>query len=365
MDAPATLEWIAPDAPDGPDASQARALASWGRAHGVKLVTPRDERPPALPVDESVAEDVEKLLEHARDAISARDGEAVDRALATAEAALRAHPELRQGSWLMAEVERVKATRWRRVPPVDVTAAERAWQRAEALDGGRVTGVGEEPARTSAAAATLTLDLTPDPTSDPAPERAPGAQAWLDGEPVHGGVAPTRAGPHALVVTWNDTPVWAAWIDVPAGSSSLRVVAPAPPPCSADDLGRARLHRASRAPLDAHGVDASAVRCTQWVAAAPAAQPDAVRIAMCEAHACGPLVEWRWRAPSPAAWAWTPPPDRTTATAATGGGWPSWATWGLVGAGAVIATGVVVLATGVLQPAPTETRFVSGGIKAQ
>jgi hypothetical protein len=346
MDSPATLEWIAPDTPDGPDASQARALAGWERAHGVKLVTPRDERPVALPVDESVGEDVEKLLERARDAVSARDGEAIDRALATAEATLRAHPELPQGSWLMAEVERVRATRWRRVPPVDVTAADRAWQRAEALDGGRVAGVGEEPARTGAAAATLTLDLTPDSTSEP----VPGTQARLDGEPVHGGVVPTRAGPHALVVTWNDAPVWAAWIDVRPGSSSLRVVAPAPPPCSTDDLGRAHLH--SRA------VDSDA----QWIAAAPAAEPDAVRVAMCEAHACGPLVEWRWRAPSPTTWAWTPPPDRG---AATRGGWPSWATWGLVGAGAVIATGVVILATGVLQPAPAETRFISGGIKAQ
>jgi hypothetical protein len=36
-----------------------------------------------------------------------------------------------------------------------------------------------------------------------------------------------------------------------------------------------------------------------------------------------------------------------------------------VGAGAILATGVVLLATGALQPAASETRFVSGGVKAQ
>jgi hypothetical protein len=69
------------------------------------------------------------------------------------------------------------------------------------------------------------------------------------------------------------------------------------------------------------------------------------------------LIEWN--AAAPANWTWTPPPQHP------GGGWPTWATWGLVGAGAVIATGVVLVASGALQAAPTETRFVSGGIKVQ
>jgi hypothetical protein len=48
-------------------------------------------------------------------------------------------------------------------------------------------------------------------------------------------------------------------------------------------------------------------------------------------------------------------------------GWPAWATWGLVGAGAAIATGIVVLATGAVGHAapPAETRYVIGGIKTQ
>ena len=42
-----------------------------------------------------------------------------------------------------------------------------------------------------------------------------------------------------------------------------------------------------------------------------------------------------------------------------------WTAWGLVGVGVAVATGVIIMASGALQPAPSETRFVSGGIKKQ
>ena len=79
-----------------------------------------------------------------------------------------------------------------------------------------------------------------------------------------------------------------------------------------------------------------------------------MKCATCEPGRCGPLLEWKAES-----WTWAPPtqPERH--------GWPTWATWGLVGAGAVVATGVVVLATGALHSSPAETRFVSGGVKSQ
>lgn len=338
MDAPATLVWIAPEPPDGP---QSRALSTWARTHGVVLVAPRDERPPALPVDEAIVDAVETLLDGARDALTARDGDALDRVLSSAESMLRAHPELPQAAWLMAEVQRARAAGLRRIAPVDGSrqAADRAWQQAEALDGGRVPGLGEQASEAHTPPATIALEVVP-----------AGARAWLDGEPVRAGAVTTRAGTHALVVTWDGAPVWASWVDAPAGSSSLRVVAPAAPPCSKGDVRLARVAAGS--------VDAAAVRCTQWVAAAPAGRPGAVHVATCEAHACGPLLEWSAPARTEA-WTWTPPAEPRHAR------WPTWATWGLVGAGAAIATGIVVVASGVLQAAPSETRFVSGGIKTQ
>jgi hypothetical protein len=102
-------------------------------------------------------------------------------------------------------------------------------------------------------------------------------------------------------------------------------------------------------------VDATGARCTQWVAALAGDTPGEVRVALCEADRCGPLLSWRSAVTLP----WSPPAERPRAT------WPAWATWGLVGAGAAIATGVVVFATGALQPPPPETRFVSGGVKTQ
>jgi hypothetical protein len=335
--APATLVWIAPQPPDG---GQARAIESWARARGVVLVAPREERTPTLTVDPKVGDDVESLLDRARDAIAARDGDAADRAIGTADSLLRAHPELPQAAWLMAEVERARSTRERRVPPVDDAAADRAWARAEAIDGGRVAGLGEQTSSSHPAAATIAIDVTPVDT-----------HVWLDGEPVHGGAVETHAGPHVLAATWNGAPVWAQWVDTPAGSSTVHIVAPVAPACSADDVARAALHGESDGSRGSF--DAAGVRCPTWVAAAPAA--DGVLFATCEREHCGPLLAWRPTASIP----WRPPPDHH------GGGWPSWATWGLVGAGAVVATTVAIVASGVLKPAPTATQFVSGGVKQQ
>ena len=332
MDAPATLVWVAP-AP--PDADQTRALSSWALAHGVKLVAPSDEAAPALAIDPRIADDVERLLDRARDAMVARDGEAVDRVLSAAASTLQAHPELPQAAWLMAEVERARSSRLRRIAPVDEAAASAAWTRAEALDGGRVAGIGEQAAA-SPPAATLTL-----PAGLPA-----GATVLLDGSPAATTTVSTRAGPHTLVVEVDGSPAWASWIDAPAGTSSVQVSAPLVPGCSKIDVGHAR--------MAGDAIDAGGVRCGSWLAAT--GDTEGIRVAVCSADHCGPLLAWR----APLPWTYNPPGEPSRR-----GGWPAWATWGLVGAGAVVATGVVVLATGVLKPAPTETQFVTGGVQKQ
>ncbi len=332
MDAPATLVWIAP-AP--PDAAQSRAVTTWARSRGVSLAPPAPAPLPALAVDLSVADRVEELIERARDALVAHEADGVDRAISAAAALLQAHPELPQAAWLLAEVERARATRFRRLSPVDEAAADRAWARADALDGGRVAGLGEQVPTSSPPRATVTLDGVP-----------AGAELSVDGIAREGATLDLRAGPHAVVVAWDGSPARATWFEAPPGTSTVHVDAPAPPPCSTRDLGR--VHRTA-----SDTVDASGVRCETWVAALPNAE--GVSLALCEPGRCGPFAAWR----APAPWTWNPPDgphDRT---------WPAWATWGLVGAGAAIATGVVIVAAGVLRTASSETRFVSGGVRTQ
>jgi hypothetical protein len=335
-----TVLWLA-SAGDSP--AEARALKSWSLAHGVEVTPPRDEAPRGLAVDYHLAADVEALLDRAHDAIAARDADGTDSAVSAAESALRAHPELPQAAWLMAEVERTRSTRWRRIAPVDAEAAERAWLRAEALDGGRTAGLAEESAEGHAAAATMTIESVPD-----------GTVAWLDGASVTdvSGI-PTRAGPHVLAVTLAPlgsgpgAVLWAGWVDLPAGPSRVSVAAGGTIPCSSSDLARAS--------LAGEGVSAGAVRCEQWIAVTVSATSNAIRVARCGRGACGPLLEWN---PLPA-WSWSPPPARPA------GGWPAWATWGIVGAGAAVVAGAIVVASGALQAPSTETHFVIGPIKSQ
>jgi hypothetical protein len=331
MDSPATIVWLAPEPPD---AEQSRSLASWSQARGIQMAPPRPATPPALATDPTAAEVAESMLQRARDSIAAREGDEADRALASAESVLRAHPELLQAAWLMAEVERAKAARLRRLPPVDPEAAEEAWLRAEALDGGRVPGVGEESSSRHPLPATLSLEVSSDQT-----------QLWLDGEFVSSGVVATRAGPHALVVTWDGAPIWAAWIDTPPGYSTVRVPIPEPPACTAGDLARVR--------IGGSGIDAHNVQCRLWIFATTGDKRGSVRLAECAAARCGAVITWQ----APAPWTWSPAVQRDRRT-----GWPTWGTWSLVAAGAALAAGVVIFAT-TRPSAPTETRFVNGGLK--
>ncbi len=340
--AAATLVWLAPAAEPqaaAPVADAAgdpqRTIAHWARAHGEALEPPADVRVPQLAPDPAAAERIEQLLDRSRDSLSARDAAGADGALDAAGALLRAHPELPQAAWLMAEVERGRATRWRRIAPGDAEAADRAWARAEAIDGGRVGAVSETAGAQGAAAALVTLDL-------PADEGA-----WWDGARVEGPAVRTRAGSHALVVTWDGGPIAASWVDVPAGPSRVRPEAPPALACALADVRRAH--------LEGGAVSARGVRCPRWVAATPVPGGAGVLVATCEADRCSALVDWT---PSPP-WTW-PLPERPRPA------WPSWATWTLVTAGVAAAVGAgVVAAVVAAEPSPSETRFVTGGLRSR
>jgi hypothetical protein len=310
-DASAPIVWLG-EAPA--DAEASATLSAWARTQALGLVPPPDVVRPTLPVDLGMVATVENLLDSARDALTGRSGAEVDRALGAAQNLLAAHPELPNAAWLMAEVERLRAARWRRVAPTEVEAAERASSRADALDGGRMAGAGETDAN-MAQPATITLQMRPSRE----------AQIWLDGSPVATGAIESRSGPHSVVVTWLGAPIWATWIETPAGASTVALSELDAPACTSADLEQTRLY--------GDHADADLAQCARWVVATRGLTSGSIRVATCQASRCSPLTDWR----PPPVWSQPLAPSHEHRS-----GWPSWATWGLVGAGVAVASGVVV-----------------------
>jgi hypothetical protein len=332
----------------------ARALSDWARTRGVRLAS-IESHGAALTVDRSIAERAEKELDRAREAIGASDADTAERALAHAETLLREHPELPQAAWLRAEVERTWSARWLRVEPRDEARGRAAWENAQALDGGRVAGIGETsfPAAprvkatilVSADGGPLTLRIDGVPitrgllTRDPA-----GARYEVE-------VAPAE---HHVTATVDDRVVFASWIAVGGGSGtvssppiSLHVSVSRGAICSRDQLADVK--------REGDHVHASGVSCPQWIAALPGSQRGSVLVARCERDTCGPLLEWRVEHFGPSGPPQPPPKP----------GWPAWATWTLLGIGAATATSVAFVATGVFETRPVEPRFVVGGARQE
>jgi hypothetical protein len=340
-----SIAWIAP----ARDAEDRRALEEWARARGVRLVAPVEGHAPELPVDVSVGGRVEDELERAREAIAAQETDAAERALARAEEALRAHPELPHAAWLMAEVHRGWSARWHRLEPRDSARGDAAWQRADALDGGRVAGIGEAAAA-GAPPVQAWLDVD-DAAMDPAD-----ATLRVDGVITAPGELARPPGEHAIALIERGAVRWAAWVAL-ADGSRVRVRAPSAPACSTGDIGRAR------ARLEADAVMARGVRCAAWIAVMPGPS-GALRIASCEASACGPLVQWRVGGVTDARSAGGIGLS-SAASERPSGRWPVWATAAIVVAGVAAATTAVLAATGAFESEKSERRFVSGGLKVQ
>lgn len=301
----------------------ARALADWARARGVILSTPPP--PPApIAVDPTVADRVEKELAQA---LSADDADAASRALGRAEALLREHPEAPAAPFLRAEVART----WSRLRlrQGDEAGAAALWQDAEALDGGRVAGIGE---KSVAPSATVPLKLG---------GVSPALELSIDGRPPTGDVRP---GEHAVVAKRDGAVVYAAWVAV-RGPLELTL------PIHDDACGSAEL---SGVRLDGERVVAPGATCPSWVAAVPSEH--GVSVARCERDRCAPLVEWRAVRRD----VFVPTPrDRSRAPL------PAWATWTVVGISAATVASVVLVAAGAFESRPVETRFVVGGSRPQ
>ena len=342
----ATVVWLAEAAGEprsAPSDEARRALEAWAKARGVELAPPREAAAPALAIDWSAGERVERGLGRVRDALAGLDLDAAERELARAEGTLRDHPELPQAAWLRAEVARAWSARWLRSG--DEERAKRAWQRAAGLDGGREAGLGEKG---FAPEATITATIR---------LRGDGGDALrLDGAIVPPGDVARTAGEHALaIVSPEGATLWADWVSLAPGSA-VEVEAPAAPACSRADVGRAR------GEAKGERVDAAGVRCGAWVAALASGSGAVVRVATCAGGTCGPLVEWRAIASGPSGW--TSGPVAPSTEPASRARWPAWATWTLAGVGVVGAAVGVAAAAGAFRSSPApETQFVNGGIQ--
>jgi hypothetical protein len=347
-----TVVWVAPV--EGRE-DAARALKEWGHARGLAIVAATESASRAsIAVDPTIADRVEKDLERAKEALAANDADAAERALARAEAALRDHPELPQAAWLRAEVDRTWAARFLRLEPRDEARARAAAQEADALDGGRVPGIGEAPSPAplpgvstrivvhgaGAARADLRFDgapLTPKTSSDAS------ATYVVDARPAE----------HQLVAYVLGEPAFASWVSIaPPGGTAAAI------DVHLGAGGRCDASAFAGVTRDAKGVHAAGVGCDRWVAALPGPRPGSVLVARCERDACGPILEWR-TAPIVSG-----PPQGGSVERARGA-WPSWATWTLVGVGAAAVTTVALVATGSLEARENETRFVAGGVRTQ
>lgn len=346
-----TVVWVAPA--EGRD-DAAHALREWAHARGVVLVPASSGGARALEVDMGIAERIEKELDRAREAIAGLDADPAERALARAESLLRDHPELPQAAWLRAEVHRRWATRWSRIEPRDEARARVEWEEADALDGGRVAGVGETsfPPRKKTS---VTFAV-----SGAGKRRL---VVRLDGVEVTGKAAgdgtssfalEVPAAEHHVAVALDDEPIFASWIAIADAAPD----APRPTiPINVGETGMCSAKTFARVVKDdSGGVSAHGVSCDRWIAAIPAERRGSVLVARCERDACGPLLEWRVES-SLGSGAPADLPPRTA--------WPAWATWTMVGMGVAAVAITTVVATGVLETRPVEQRFVAGGVKIE
>lgn len=347
----ASVVWLSPDgaAAEGAGTEAGRALAEWGHARGVRLVAVDDASSASgLEVDVSIGERVEKEIQRAREAISGLDADAAERALARADAVLRDHPEVPQAAWLRAEVERSWAARFARVDPRDDARAAEHWKNAYALDGGRVAGVGESDLgpRKRVATSFVVGGTRGRPVVVRLDGVDLGAGTTSDGRVTY----TTEAAPaeHQLVAYADGEAVFASWVTIAPGSPPVEIELATGGVCA-----RSAFTKVTREDMQ---VRAAGVTCPRWVAAVPMDRAGSVLVARCERDSCGPLLEWRVER-----WGDSGPPQsfgRRTV-------WPGWATWTILGVGAATATAISLVATGVFESRPVETRFVSGGARVE
>jgi hypothetical protein len=297
-------------------------------------------RPSGASYDAALADDVEALLEEAR---TLPEAPGTPDALQRAERLLLEHPELPQAAWLLAERYAIEAHALAASDSNDDAIAAR-----HADLGGRALDL--EGVRAVAAGATPWADRATAQPRVPAPSGArPHDLVFIDAVALQTDSAPMLLAPgrHHVRVARGPLPVWSGWVTLEPGH-----VEPLPdpaPPCSALDL--ADVDAGSAAPAPAPGV-----RCGRWFVARPSSS-GGLDVAECAGSRCEPWQRAGTVRSDMAA-------GSLEAVAPEHDGWPGWATWSLVGAGALAVTGVVLWQVGAFERDAPGTEFVFTGPSA-
>jgi hypothetical protein len=309
-------------------------LDAWAQARWVKLAEPAANAPAGLAYDDAIASQVEDLLERARIATGSLDDDTARKRLDDAERSLRAHPELPQSAWLMAEALTVRALVESHAPE-GVTTSNALLGRARVLEGERAPAFGATGDDSPPALASVSLGVT---------GLGGGDRLEWDGAARRLPLV-TSAGEHHARVLRGERVVWAGWVTVADGATSVAIPAPPVVPCSRDDIGATRI-RGDRA------YPAADASCERWAVARPA-RDGGVEVATCSAAGCGPLLGWKRRYGA----VYEGPPQPSPEP-----GFPTWASVALVGAGAVAFGTFVAWQAGAFDdPAPGRTRWVFYG----
>jgi len=296
------------------------ALHDYGAARGLSFVPLASGPTGGLPAyDAALVDRLESELEQARTSLSALEEEAAKQRLGRIEAELVAHPHLPQVAFLMAECLALKAQ------AAGATPQATEWrEQREAIEGPRALAFAEAQSGASGGHTPMPLVLEGLAAAD---------QVELDGQEQASGERRVNLLPglHHFRVLRAGRPVFAAFRTVQVVQQALTLEVPPLVPCSHDDLASvdARLLAAGAPPP-------AGVACERFAIVRP--ESNGVSVALCGSKGCGPFVHWQ-RRPKPAPFA-PIASDRSRL--------PSWASFAIAGAGAALATSLVLWQSGAL-----------------
>lgn len=288
-------------------------VATYLNANGYALTKPKPSDPRSSVFAASVGEAIERAMHETRDALSTEDTASAVRHIETASALVYGHPELPHSAFLCSEVERLAARVLR--ARSDAEGEVRALRQARALDGGRVSALGEltgegEPQRV---VASFVLPRSGSP------------KLWLDGRPVETSSVELEPSRHHLRITGPRGTVRSQWLEIrSAGTIDLTgFVLPHPTPCTLEDL-------------EASGE----TQCRAWVRI----RHEGLRlgVSLCREQLCA----------SPT-WLSTAPPAKRL---------PTWLPWAIAGAVGLTALSITAIQLGTQEQPKQAPFFSSGGL---
>lgn len=309
--------------------------------HAARASVPGRERLPEY--DPALVLEIEGLLEKARLSAGALDDAAALGHVGTVDQLLRAHAELPQAAWLMAERLQIEAAVLER-RPAEQTRADRLRASARVLEGERAPVY--RPAPPAPAGSENTQADTDPAQSAGTSVRAHGLRRsdvleWNG----RGSRPPLRvaAGLHHLRIVRQGELVSARWLEIAPGAADVVVETPEPAPCSVADLTPVR--------VAAGRVVTPETRCPSWAVARPAGA--AVEIALCRGARCGSWTRWPAHTGT----------ERHRATEDERS-WQSWAPYAIGGLAAIATTGIVLWRLGVFDRDEPEERVLFTGPSA-